>query len=356
MFEDFPVGPQWRPTAAESAAIAADFGLRLTGTPPPPRAGAINGIARIATAEGDWIVRVHRPWTSPARLAGVHRALAVLRAARHPIPAIRATPAGRTWTTLQDRLVEVNAFIPSDATADSDERGGAALALLARLHATLSTLPPEAVEPPLYSTHATPAAILAGLAETDSVFATLRHHATYPRAAAIREAARDLLVTLAAARAGYAASLSRTYIHGDYGGDNILFRDGRIVAILDFDFLAHRERVVDLARTLYWGLGPFGDARPAAPAPDEIARFAALLRRYQRASPTPLTGDELRALPYELARVPLFFVAEASYLPADAPEPAPLRQTLALGPQLGRAAWLTTHATTFGGRLVKLLD
>ncbi len=80
---------------------------------------------------------------------------------------------------MQDRLVEVNTFIPSDAIADNDERGGAALALLARLHATLATLAPDAIPPPLYSTHATPDAMLAGLAETDSDFATLQHHPGY---------------------------------------------------------------------------------------------------------------------------------------------------------------------------------
>jgi len=356
MFEDFPIGPQWQLTEGELATIAADFGLCITGTPRQPRAGATNGIARIATTSGDCIVRVHRPWTTPARLAGGHRALAFLRAAGHPIPLVLATPAGQTWATLQDRLVEVNAFIASDATADNDERGGMALALLARLHATLATLAPDAIPPPLYSAYATPAAMLAGLAETDSAFAALRHHPAYAQAAAIREAARALLATLDAARAGYADRLSRTYIHGDYGGDNILFRDGQIVAVLDFDFLAHRERIADLARTLYWGVGTFGSARPAEPTPGEIAQVAALLRRYQRAAPHSLADDELRALPCEMARIPLFFIAEAGYLPADAPDRAPLRQTLALGPQLGRATWLTAHAATFGERLVKLLD
>jgi len=356
MFQDFPVGPQWQLTAEDVARIAGDFGLRLTGTPPQPRAGATNGIARISTTTGDWLVRVHRPWTSPARLAGVHRALAFLRAAGHPIPAVLATPAGQTWTTLQDRLVEVNTFVPSNASADSGARLGVALALLARLHATLATLAPDAIPPPLYSPHTTPDAMLAGLAETDSAFAALRHHASYPQAAATREATRVLLATLDTARAGYAAHLSRAYIHGDYGGDNILFRDGQIVAVLDFDFLAYRERVADLARTLYWGIGPFGSVRPAEPAPDEIAQLAALLRRYQHAATPPLADDELRALPYEMARIPLFFIAEAGYLPADAPDPAPLHQTLALRPQLGRATWLTAHAGTFGERLVKLLD
>ncbi len=356
MFQDFPVGPQWQLTADDLATIASDFGLCITGTPRQPQAGATNGIARIATTSGDWLVRVHRPWTTPARLMGVHRTLAFLRAAGHPIPAVLATPTGQTWATLQDRLVEINAFIPSDATADNDERGGTALALLARLHATLATPAPDTIPPPLYSTHANPDAMLAGLTETDSDFATLRHHPDYAEAAATRETARGLLVTLDTAHAGYAARLSRTYIHGDYGGENILFRDGQIVAVLDFDFLAHRERVADLARTLYWEVGIFGSVRPDVPNRDAVARLAALLRRYQHATPTPLTNDELQALPYEMARIPLFFIAEAGYLPAAAPDRAPLRQTLALGAQLGRATWLTTHAETFGARLVKLLD
>ena len=96
MFEDFSVGPQWQITEAELAMIAANFGLRIVGTPPQPQAGATNSIARIATASGDWIVRVHRPWTTPARLAGVHHALTFLRATGHPIPEVLATPEGHT--------------------------------------------------------------------------------------------------------------------------------------------------------------------------------------------------------------------------------------------------------------------
>lgn len=356
MFEDFPVGPQWRLTDAELATIAADFGLRPIGAPPQPQVGAINGIARIAAADGDWIVRIHRPWTTPARLEGVHQILALLRTAGYPIPSVHTTPSGRTWTTLHDRLVEVNAFVPSDATAENDEHGGMALELLARLHADLATLPPDAIPPPRYSTYATPTAMLAGLAETERDFAALGDHTDYADAAAAREAARVLLVTLDTARARYIERLRRTYIHGDYGGGNVLFRAGTIVALLDFDFLAHRERVFDLARTLYWGAAPFGTAHPAEPTPAETAQLTALLRRYQGAAASPLTTDELRALPYEMARIPLFFIAEAGYLPAVAPDHAPLRQTLALRPQLGRATWLTEHATAFGERLVKLLD
>ena len=43
-------------------------------------------------------------------------------------------------------------------------------------------------------------------------------------------------------------------IHGDYGGGNVLFRRGHVVAVVDFDFLAIRERVYDLAYCLYWML------------------------------------------------------------------------------------------------------
>jgi len=356
MFEDFPIGPQWQLTEADLAVIAADFGLRLIGTPPQPQAGATNGIAHIITVSGDWIARVHRPWTTPARLEDVHHILDFLRTAGYPIPAVLATPTGCTWTTLHDRLVEIHAFVPSDATADNDERSGMALELLACLHADLSALPPDAIPPPLYSTHATPAAMLAGLAETDHAFAALRAHTIYAEAAAAREAARALLVTLDAAWAQYAERLSRTYTHGDYGGDNILFRAGKIVALLDFDFLAYRERVSDLARTLYWGSGAFGATRPAEPTSAETAQLTALLQRYQHAASSPLTTDELRALPYEMARIPLFFIAEAGYLPATSSDLASLQQTLSLASQLGRAALLTEHATAFGEQLAKLLD
>ncbi len=48
--------------------------------------------------------------------------------------------------------------------------------------------------------------------------------------------------------------LTRHLVHGDYGGENILWSKDRIVALLDFGMVDLHERVIELAYSLYWML------------------------------------------------------------------------------------------------------
>jgi hypothetical protein len=80
--------------------------------------------------------------------------------------------------------------------------------------------------------------------------------------------------------------------------------------VLDFDFLAPRERVFDLARSLWTLLRRL--APGTLPAHYPWRRLRRLLAAYDAASEQPLQREELAALPHELARVPLTWVAEVA--------------------------------------------
>lgn len=338
-----PIGPQWVLSRRDIAAVAAAYGLTLLRADLPLPSGAVNGVARLATDAGEVVVRVHRPWTTAARLAAVHAVCTGLRENGLPLPRILTARDGTTATRLADRMVEVVEYVPHTHTADNWGRGGAAFAMLARLHAALDTLPPGLVPPP-YSSYATPAEALAMLDETEAAFAALAARPQYAKAAAVRGSARALLLPLAAARRGYEAELPRGLAHGDYGGDNVLFDGDRVVALLDFDFLGERERLADLAYALYWALERYGFAFPARPSDVALAHAAGLLAQYERHTARPLTPTERAALPLELARVPLYWVAEAGYLPADAAHAGPLDQTRRFARHVDRATQLVAAA------------
>ncbi len=68
----------------------------------------------------------------------------------------------------------------------------------------------------------------------------------------------------------------------------------------------------------------------------DILAISALLNAYDAASGWPLTPVELRALPFEMARAPLFPIVAAG---ADAVE-----ETLRFAPHLTVARWLVDHA------------
>jgi aminoglycoside phosphotransferase (APT) family kinase protein len=78
-------------------------------------------------------------------------------------------------------------------------------------------------------------------------------------------------------------------VHGDYRLDNVIVRDGRIAAILDWEMSTLGDPLTDLGITcVYWdGVGGFGDTLPPSPGslPGWPSR-ADLIERYARRSGT----------------------------------------------------------------------
>lgn len=100
--------------------------------------------------------------------------------------------------------------------------------------------------------------------------------------------------------------LPRQLVHGDFWDNNVLFRDGQIVLVVDLDFMAERPRIDDLALTLYYTNSTFhGDQV----SDDRVRRLRTLVDAYERGLDQPLSAAERAALPLALARAPLCFIA-----------------------------------------------
>ena len=260
------------------------------------------------------------------------------------MPEVLRASGGATWSLLGDRLVEVAAYVPSDGPADTWERMEAAAALLGPLHAALASLSPSSLVPPAYSGHATPQRALQMLGVTEQAFHTNHTQEGYAESAVARAATYDLLRTLAGERSRYAPSLPTQLIHGDYGADNVLMRRDEVAAILDFDLMAHRERIAELAYTLYWSLDRLRDPSAAYTIGEpDLRRAATLLRRYATASP-PLLQAEIEALPFEMARVPLYPIVEAGYAATTPYLPGAVERTLAFARHIPISRWLIREA------------
>jgi hypothetical protein len=113
--------------------------------------------------------------------------------------------------------------------------------------------------------------------------------------------AGHLLDQLAAARKG--VELPRAPIHGDYKLGNAVALENGSWANLDLDFVRVRERIYDVAGSLYW----------AVESGAELDRRL-LLEAYDRTAPEPLTADETRLLPTALTWIPLHWVATAGFI------------------------------------------
>jgi len=335
-------GGRYGPRAVASAgllgAVEADFGLRQLMVE-RDLGGAYNLNLLVRTRSGRRVVRVHRPWASLDRVALLQRTRLRLAAAGLPVARPLAAPR-----RLAGRVVEVEEFVGHDRLADDWVRAESAFALLGRLHDVLRRAAPSPLPLPAVSHAGGPFYVLAWLERLEHALTPAPGDGEMVRERAACRETRHLLGRFAIWWRQHAAWLPRQPIHGDFGWANVLFREGRVAAVLDFDFLAPRERAFELARSLWTLLRRLAPGIPPVRYPWE--RLRRLLAAYDAATERPLQPAELAALPYELARVPLTWVAEAA-LTGDAV--GTLHRASA---ELPASRWLLDHAAAVTAELL----
>lgn len=252
--------------------------------------GGFNLNVRIDTVPPT-VLRVHRPWPTRRRVAGLRRLRERLVGAgvhvARPIAML-----GHDVVRVGDRWAELEDFVPHMQPAASQESYVRLFEELGRLHAGLRAVwepgPPEPLDD-----HRTVRQLRYWLGFTRRRLGTA--------AAAVVTRAGHLLDQLAAARKG--VELPRAPIHGDYKLGNAVALENGSWANLDLDFVRVRERIYDVAGSLYW----------AVESGAELDR-PLLLEAYDRTAPEPLTADETRLLPTALTWIPLHWVATAGFI------------------------------------------
>lgn len=275
--------------------------------------GTYNLNVLLDAGAGRYVMRVHREWVNSARLEQLHTIKLALHNACLPVVLPLATVQGTYWLASQGRLVELEPFVAHTHVADSWERYAAALGMLGRLHDALSVYSgQDTFVPPPVSNYGTPARLLAWTQRVSQKIRRNPESAAKTRALAICNVSCTLLQYLQRAWSEVAEQLPRQLIHGDYGGGNVLFEHEHIAGVLDFDFLGERERIYELAYTLYWMLNRL---EGAAMEHASWSRAAELLSCYDTAIRQPLTLLEREHIVMEMVRVPLYWIAEANFLP-----------------------------------------
>ncbi len=189
--------------------------------------------------------------------------------------------------------------------------------------------------PPAVHNYGHPAELLSWLRQTILVVAHQESTSDRDAALAVCSQSEKILTHLNAWWKHTGQNLPQQLVHGDYGAENILWQQGEIAAILDFDLADIHERVFDLAYTTYWLFARFEGEK--SPKKWPWHKLPELLMAYQGGTGSALSADELNSFPIEMARVPLYWIATAGF--AD----DPVDTILTLSDDIDQAKWLFTH-------------
>jgi homoserine kinase type II len=306
---NLPARPQVTPDLLH--VLRARYGLRWDGDP-VDLGGSNNLNLHLPCTDGGWVARVYCPWTSPARLGAIQLVRSVLVAAGLPFAETVTASAGQRWIAFDGRVVEVERYVAGD---NMDTGAGLlhGMRVLGQIHDVLAGIDaPSAARDAPFPNHV---GSNRALAWTRQGTATIR--AGNPSADDLHAAqvADSLATELADAELELAGNLPRQLVHGDFWDNNVLFRDGEIVLLLDLDFMGERPRIDDLALTLYYANSTYGDGYTT---PERMAMLGVLVDGYNRGLANELTAAERAALPYAVARTVLCFVGMLPFTPEPA--------------------------------------
>lgn len=305
--------------------------------------GAYNLNVYLHTTTGNYVARVYRPWVKAGRLNAVQGVRAWL--GERGIPTIQplSTIDDATFAIVQERLIEVEPYIAHSTPQETWTFYEHAFLLLGHLHNALAQYPqPGAMPPPMVENYATPDL----LREWTTITLQKLQQAEDQRgkeATYVTEKALRIIEPLQEQWRQMKAHLPLQLVHGDYGTGNLLWTNRGIAAVVDFDFLAYHERIFDIAYALFW---MFTRMQPGSAAQDWAwQRASGLIDVYNKVNHAALSQEERLALPLEIARVPLYWIAEAAFL--ENPVEAVLSQIRGLE----ASEWLIHHTNDLPLRL-----
>ncbi len=219
----------------------------------PLHGGYLNNNYRLVTDRGTWMLK-HRQTAGRARVRSEHEMLRQLAAHGVPVASVRASLDGDSFATSARRPLEIYNWVNGEHLA------GRQLSLtqcrdlgraLASIHEQLSHIHPY-VQQSFWAPSTSPRRTLHRIRELLEVVLSRPGVDQFDEFALdyLRRLRGLLQWTSGRQQPPHFASLSLGYVHGDFNPNNVMFRDGKIVAILDWERTGVRPRAWELVRSI----------------------------------------------------------------------------------------------------------
>jgi len=266
-----------------------------------PRGSRRSPKVKIKSKQGEFLLKRRAPgMDDPYRVAFAHDLQLRLQSEQYPVPGLVGTrDDNNSMLQLGGRTYEVFNYVQGARCNGSPAEWREVGASLGGLHRILADH---------RSVYAPPPGSFHGAAEIDAKMALVT-----PGVAAIEpHTDRDLVaVTAEYLRKAYLDAAKRVddlgfaswnggVVHGDWHPGNLLFRDGRIAAVLDFDSSRLEPRVVDVANATLQFSMQMGSAEQPGSWPESLDHRAirSVLRGYDEGCGRPLSSPERQAVPW----------------------------------------------------------
>lgn len=284
---------------AELAVVLSYYDLGIIESCTPFAKGSrLSPKMGIVAEGGKFLLKRRAPRRAdPHRVLVSHRVQQALEQADFPVPRlIPAKPDGDSFVQIREHVYELFQFVPGQGFQFQPEEASHAGEVLAAFHEATGALAADWTGPE-GDYHDGPA-IRTGLC---SIGSRLSMHDSFTGDAAELEQMIQTLLKIydRAADTVNGAGLPdwpHTVVHADWHPGNLLFRKGRVVAVIDYDAVRLSPRATDVANgALQFSMVSGGDP---SQWPDGLARerYAAFLGGYDRTA--PLTADEVHCLPH----------------------------------------------------------
>lgn len=234
----------------------------------------------------------------PERVHLAHRVQGLLTASKFPLPRLLPSRDGKTtMIQLRDHIYELFEFVAGHAFEHTVEESRDAGATLAWFHQVTAPIPKLDELPLARGDYHDATGIRTGLC---AIGGTLKSHDSFAgQEAELGPLTNELLAAydkwceLAVQRG--VQNGAPHLIHADWHPGNLLFRQGKVIAVVDYDSLRISRRIIDVANgALQFSIMAGGDPVGWPDHPDE-ARYRAFLEGYE--SRWPLTPEERACIP-----------------------------------------------------------